>query len=141
MTTGNGTTPNNTAPRSDTLRALLGALQATIAEIDSDDASTASDRSQTPRSFFPPTTPEDAFIVDPRLLGCELNSDVVLTLATRMRALLALLQADGEGGGADHQRGFVNHHDTIMGALWLLDSLVSQLHALVMAGSKVRAQP
>ncbi len=139
MTTGNGNTPNNTKPRSDALRALLDALQVVVAEIDSDDASTANDSRQTPPPCIAPGVPEEVFVVDPRLLGCDLNVDVVLAIATRMRALLALLQADGEGGGLDHQRGFVNHHDTIMGALWLLDSLVSQLHALVMASSKVRA--
>lgn len=135
MTTGNGNTPNNTKPRSDALRALLNALQVVVAEIDSDDASTANDSRQTSPPCIAPGVPEEVFVVDPRLLGCDLNVDVVLAIATRMRALLALLQADGEGG----DRGFVNHHDTIMGALWLLDSLVSQLHALVRASSKVRA--
>lgn len=83
---------------------------------------------------FLPDTPEAGFIPDPRLHGEELSVDAVLCACSRMRAVLLLLQADGE----DLTHGFTVPNETIADALWLLEGQVKQLQALARAAAGVR---
>lgn len=78
---------------------------------------------------FRPGTPEQAFIADPRLAGAPLSVDAVSCLTNRMRAVVELLQSDGD----TDRPGFTLHHRTILNALWLLSGLLEQLEALTMA--------